>query len=75
MFKRRMIEIICLMLRDNPAKCYFCGKHFKSSDFPINSRDALDIHHVTYDPVYKVLAHHKCHLKFHAEQRRIKKKK
>ena len=73
LFKRRMIEIICLILRDNAIKCYFCGKIFKSSDFPISGRDLLDIHHVTYVPEYKVLAHHKCHLKHHKEQRKLSK--
>jgi hypothetical protein len=71
LFKQRMLDIICIMLRDNPTICYFCKKPFKPSDFPIKGRDKVDIHHVTYVPEYKVLAHHKCHLNHHKEQRKL----
>ena len=74
LFKKRMLEIVTLLLRNNPNICYLCEKPFKPSDFPIQGRDKVDIHHVTYDPEYKVLVHHKCHLKHHAEQRKAKAK-
>jgi hypothetical protein len=73
LFKKRLIEIVWLMLRrEDPSKCYFCGKPFKESDFPIDGRDKVDIHHVTYSPEYKVLAHHKCHLAHHKKMREEK---
>jgi hypothetical protein len=73
LFKKRMLGIICLLLRDNPTECYFCHKKFTEADFPLMGRDNVDVHHVTYDPEYKVLAHHKCHLKHHREERRRSK--
>lgn len=68
-----MIEIIHLLLK-NPdnAKCYFCGKPFKSSDFPIDGPDLIHIHHTSYVPEVKVLAHRKCHKKFHANLKKGK---
>lgn len=72
LFKQRMLDIVCIMLRDNPTVCWFCKKPFKPSDFPIQGRDKVDIHHITYEPEYKVLVHHKCHLKYHKEQHKLK---
>jgi hypothetical protein len=67
-----MVEIVSLMVGTDLIKCFFCQKPFKPSDFPIDGRDKVDIHHVSYDPVWKVLAHHECHLKYHKQQRKTK---
>jgi len=74
LFKERMINIISIMQRSNPTICYFCGLPFDASDFPIDGRDKVDIHHVSYSPEYLVLAHTKCHKKFHAKQKKIRTK-
>jgi hypothetical protein len=70
LFKKRMIEIIHLLLNDSDTRCYFCGKHFLKVDFPIDKSDNINIHHTSYIPEIKVLAHTKCHRKFHAEQKK-----
>lgn len=61
-----MTNIIWLLVGERGTQCYFCGKSFKPSDFPIDGKDKVEIHHTNYVPEVKVLAHRKCHKKFHA---------
>jgi len=70
LFKKRMIEIIHLLLNDSDTRCYFCGKHFVAKDFPFKGKDKLNIHHISYEPEIKVLAHESCHKKFHAKHKK-----
>jgi hypothetical protein len=69
LFKKRMIEIINLLLTFGNC-CYFCKKPFKISDFPLKGKDKLNIHHISYEPEIKVLAHESCHKKFHAKHKK-----
>jgi hypothetical protein len=64
-----MIEIIQLMLNVDGTHCYFCREPFRAKDFPLHGKDKVEIHHVTYVPEYKVLAHKKCHRKYHKQER------
>lgn len=73
LFKKRLIEILYLILDDSDIRCYFCGHHFMASDFPLHGKDKVEIHHTSYIPIVKVLAHKKCHRNYHAEQKKHKK--
>lgn len=72
LFKQRMTNIIWLLVGVRGTHCYFCGEPFKPSDFPIDGPDRIHIHHITYIPEVKVLAHKKCHKKYHADLRKAK---
>jgi hypothetical protein len=67
-----MVNIISLMLNADGTHCFFCGKKFTPKDFPLQGKDRVEIHHVTYVPEVRVLAHKKCHRKFHADQKKGK---
>lgn len=67
-----MTNIVWLLVGERGNHCYFCGKQFTPNDFPLDGRDKVDIHHISYEPEEKVLAHHKCHVKFHADKRKTK---
>jgi len=67
-----MINIIHLLLNDADTRCYFCEKHFLKSDFPLQGKDTVEIHHISYDPEVLVLAHRTCHKKHHREERKKK---
>lgn len=71
LFKKRLIEILYLILDDSDTRCYFCAKHFRASDFPLQGKDKVEIHHTSYIPEKKVLAHKKCHRKYHAEENKL----
>lgn len=68
LFKKRLINIVHLLLDDADTRCYFCNKHFMAKDFPLHGKDNVEIHHISYIPEEKVLAHKKCHKKYHAEE-------
>ena len=72
LFKKRMIEIIHLMLESGVCEvyCFFCGERFTPEDFPFDGRDKVEIHHISYVPEIKVLAHKICHRKHHRIERK-----
>jgi len=67
-----MINIIHILIQDADVRCYFCGKYFTSNDFPLQGKDKIEIHHISYVPEVRILAHKKCHRKFHADQKKTK---
>jgi hypothetical protein len=73
LFKMRLINIVHLLLDDADTRCYFCYKHFMASDFPLQGKDKVEIHHTSYIPEEKVLAHKKCHRKYHADKNKRKR--
>lgn len=63
-----MTNIIWLLVGERGTHCYFCDKPFTPQDFPLQGKDKVEIHHISYVPEIKVLAHRKCHKEYHKKK-------
>lgn len=78
--KKRLHQIILILLDEFRAHCYFCHKRITGEDFPRRRTDRISIHHINNNHMDNrisnlALAHRTCHRFHHMEKQRRENQK